>query len=259
MIRKEKDGIVYFEFEHFNKTGLVAHCFSTRIGGVSQTPYDSMNLAYHMGDNADTVKKNYQLISEAVGFDSEKIIMTDQIHENYHHTVYDGTQPEWVDGLITEVPGYTLSSYYADCVPLLFLDPVEKVIANAHAGWRGTSFDMAGKTLQELYYEFGCEYKNILVGIGPAISGKHYEVGVDVVDQLLEYLPMAADHMTQVSDEKWTVDLVAINYHSMLAMGIPAENIEVADLCTYEHPELFFSHRRQGRERGNMAAMIMLK
>jgi len=259
MIRKEKDGIVYFEFAHFNKTGLVNHCFSTRIGGVSQAPYDRMNLAYHMGDNVATVKENFTKISAVVGFNTEKIIMTDQIHENYHHVVYDDTQPEWVDGLITEVPGYTLASYYADCVPLLFLDPVAKVVANAHAGWRGTSFDMVGKTLRELFYEFGCEYQNILVGIGPAISGAHYEVGADVVDQLLEYLPAAEDHIVPVSDGKWTVDLVAINYARLLEMGIPAANIEVANLCTYSNPELFFSHRRHGSARGNMAAMIMLK
>ena len=259
MIKKEKDGIVYFEFEHFNKTGLVNHCFSTRIGGRSVAPYDSMNLAYHMGDAPDVVDQNFALMSAAVGFDADKIVMTDQIHENYHHVVYDDTKPEWVDGLITEVPGYTLASYYADCVPLLFLDPKAKVIANAHAGWRGTSFDMAGKTIQELYYEFGCEYKDILVGIGPAISGEHYEVGTDVVEQLLEYLPSADAHITAVSEGKWHVDLVAINYHSMLSMGIPAENIEVANLCTYSNPELFFSHRRDGRERGNMAAMIMLR
>lgn len=259
MVKREKNGIIYFEFAHFNKTGLVEHCFSTRIGGVSQAPYDSMNLAFHMGDDCETVKENFKKISAAVGFDAEKIIMTDQIHENYHHVAYDNTQPEWVDGLITEVPGLTLTSYYADCVPLLFLDPKAKVIANAHAGWRGTSFDMAGKTVQELYYEFGCEYQDILVGIGPAISEACYEVGADVVEQLLEYLPISQQYITPTAEGKWNVDLVGINYERLLDIGIPAANIEVANLCTYSNPDLFFSHRRHGAARGNMAAMIMLK
>ena len=259
MIRKEKNGSVYFEFEHFTKTGLINHCFSSRIGGVSKSPYDSMNLAYHMGDNKADVDENFRLICEAVGFDHQKIIMTDQIHENYHLIVDDMTQPVWVDGLITEFPDFVLTSYYADCVPLLFLDPVQKVIANAHAGWRGTASDMAGKTLREMNYEFGCRMEDVLVGIGPSIGKDHFEVGKEVIDLFNDYMPLAKDYMVQKSKDKWLVDLIGINHARLLELGIKVQHIEVSDLCTFENPELFFSHRRDGSARGNMAAMIALK
>ena len=259
MIKREKNGIVYYEFEHFAKTGLVKHCFSTRIGGVSKSPYDAMNLAYHMGDTKVDVDENFKLMCEAVGFDHQKVVMTDQIHENYHLVVEDMTQPEWVDGLITEFPDFVLTSYHADCVPLLFLDPVQKVIANAHAGWRGTASDMAGKTLREMNYEFGCRMEDILVGIGPAIGVKHFEVGKEVVDAFSYYMPLSQDYMVQKSKDKWLVDLVGINRARLLELGVKKQHIEISDLCTFENPELFFSHRRDGVARGNMAAMIALK
>ena len=259
MVRKEKNGIIYFEFEHFARTGLVTHCFSTRIGGISKLPYDSMNLAYHMGDNKADVDENFRLICQAVGFNHKKVIMTDQIHENYHLIVDDLTKPEWIDGLITEFPDFVLTSYYADCVPLLFLDPVQKVIANAHAGWRGTAMDMAGKTLREMNYEFGCRMEDILVGIGPSISKNNFEVGGEVVEMLEYYMPLSPDYIVQKSEEKWLVDLIGINHARLLELGILDKNIEGSDLCTFENPELFFSHRRDGKARGNMAAMIALK
>jgi len=259
MVKKEKNGIVYFEFEHFAETGLVNHCFSTRIGGVSKAPYDSMNLAYHMGDERADVDENFKLISEAIGFDHQKIVMTDQIHENYHLIVDDLTKPVWVDGLMTEFPNFVLTSYYADCVPLLFLDPVEKIIANAHAGWRGTTMDMAGKTLREMNFEFGCQMEDILVGIGPSIGKNYFEVGREVIDLFEEYMPLSTDYMVQKSEDKWLVDLVGINEARLLEMGIKTCNIEVSHVCTFENPDLFFSHRRDGSARGNMAAMIALK
>jgi len=259
MVKKEKNGIIYFEFEHFAATGLVDHCFSTRIGGVSKSPYDRMNLAYHMGDCKGDVDENFRLICEAVGFNHEKVIMTDQIHENYHLVVDEMTKPEWVDGLMTEFPGFVLTSYYADCVPLLFLDPVAKVIANAHAGWHGTAMDMAGKTLRELNFEFGCRVEDILVGIGPAIGMDHFEVGQEVVEMFEYYLPLSTDYIVPKAEEKWLVDLVGINHARLLELGVQVGNIEISDLCTFENPELFFSHRRDGDARGNMAAMIALK
>jgi len=260
MIKKEKNGVVYFEFEHFNKTGLVNHCFSTKKGGVSTGEYESMNLAYHMGDNPEKVDENFKIISETVGFDANKIIMTDQIHENYLLVVDDLTKPNWIDGLLTEHPGFVLTSYYADCVPLLFLDPVEKIIANSHAGWRGTSMDIVGKTIMEMNYEFGCNEQNILVGIGPCIRLDEYEIGLDVKKEMEYYMPLSKDFIKPSKNaDKWLIDLAGINVARLIELGVPEENIEVADLSTFEMSDLFFSHRRDGVMRGNMAAMISLK
>ena len=260
MIKKETNGIIYFEFEHLAKTNLVHHCFSSRIGGVSKPPYTSMNLAYHMGDDLADVDQNFRLISKAARFDHKKIIMTDQIHHaNIQIIGVDKPELKGVDSLVTAVPGHVLVSYYADCVPLLFLDPVKKVIANSHAGWRGTAADIAGGTLRQMSQNFNCRPIDILVGIGPSISITHFEVGHEVI-QMFEHFPLEAKpYMKQKSDKKWHIDLREINQELLLQAGVLAKNIEVSDLCTYEHPDLFFSHRRDGSKRGNMAAMIALK
>jgi len=260
MIKKEKNGVIYFEFKHIAKTGLVNHCFSSRIGGVSNSPYTSMNLAYHMGDSISDVDENFKLISEAVGFGHKKIMMTDQIHHaNIQVLGIDKPNFKEVDSLVTALPDYVLTSYYADCVPLLFLDPTKKVIANSHAGWRGTVEHLAKKTLIKMAQIFACRPQDVLVGIGPSISMTHFEVGQEVVEKLgrisLDYEP----YIKQKSDQKWHIDLKAINREQLLMAGALAENIEVSDLCTFKNPDLFYSHRRDGKKRGNMAAMIALK
>ena len=260
MTKKEKNGIIYFEFEHLAKTGLVHHCFSSRIGGVSKPPYTSMNLAYHMGDMAADVDKNFKLISEAVGFDHKKIIMTDQIHQaNIQVVDVDNHEHKEVDSLVTALPDYVLTSYYADCVPLLFLDPVKGVIANSHAGWRGTVADLAGKTIVKMSQDFNCRLQDVLVGIGPSISMTHFEVGHEVARMFNCQSSDLKPHIQQKSDDKWHINLCEINRQQLLEAGVLAENIAVSNLCTFENPDLFYSHRRDGRSRGNMAAMIALK
>lgn len=254
MIKKEKNGVVYYEFENIAATGIVKHCFSTRIGGLSSFPYDEMNLAYHMGDDIETVAKNFQIISDTVGFVAEDIILTNQIHEANYHVVTDKTKPHEVDSLITNQAGYTLTSYYADCVPLLFVDPVKRVIANAHAGWKGTVAQIGKKTVAAMQKEFGCAPLDIVVGVGPAICQECFEVGDDVARQFSDY----PQHCKKKENEKWHIDLIGVNVDDLVEIGIRTSNIEVSQLCTFEE-ELFFSHRRLGSARGNMAAMIMLK
>ena len=261
MLKKEKNGIIYYEFEHLAKTGLVNHCFSSRVGGVSKPPYTSMNLAYHMGDTRLDVDKNFQLISEAIGFDHEKIKMTRQIHQTGIQTINNetGQITEDIDGLVTTISGPVLTTYYADCVPLLFLDPVKRVIANSHAGWRGTVHNMAGKTIHEMVNQFSCQPQDILVGVAPSISVRHFEVEKEVVRAFEEKLPLAMPHIHQKSEHKWHIDLPQINNELLIQAGILEKHIERSNLCTFEDEVHFYSHRREGRARGNMAAMIALK
>jgi len=260
MIRKEKNGIVYYEFENIASTELVNHCFSTRVGGVSKIPYHSMNLAYHMGDDKTNVNENFRLISHAVGFDYNQIMMTKQIHQKDVQILRKNDDvKEGVDGLITASIGPVLTTYYADCVPLLFVDPVKRVIANSHAGWRGTSLNIAGITMQKMVDVFGCNPKDILCGIGPCISMANFEVKNEVVDVFEQNLPQVMSHVKRKNGEKWNIDLVAINYQLLIESGLLDKNIEVANLCTYENSQHFFSHRRDKTARGNMVAMISLK
>lgn len=259
MLRKEKNGIVYFEFEHLAKTELVDHCFSTRMGGISKPPYDTMNLAYHMGDSKADVDENFRLLCEAVGFDYQKIVMTDQIHGQNAHVVENLTKPEVADGLITGISGFVLTSYYADCVPIFILDPVKKVIATVHAGWRGVATDVMGKAIVKMMRTFDCQIKDLLVGIGPAISMNHFEVGKEVADEIWSHMTSSEACRIQKPEDKWQLDLSKIIYERLIRFGVLEKNIEVSDLCTFANPELFFSHRRDGVARGNMAAMIALR
>jgi len=260
MIKKEKNGIIYYEFEHISDTGLVNHCFSTRIGGISQPPYNDMNLAYHMGDDSDHVDENFRLICKAVGFDHQKIVMTDQNHREHHHVVTSTAKMKVpTDILISATPKLVLTSYHADCVPLFFLDPVKKVIANAHAGWRGTMADVGVKTLNWMGQKLNCKNEDILIGIGPCISIDHFEVDKDIVDRMKYFTNAPEDCFIQTSVQKWRLDLAKINHQRFIEHGALPRNIEIANLCTYANPDLFFSHRRDKEKRGNMAAMIALK
>jgi len=260
MIRKEKNGVIWYEFEHMAQTGLIDHCFSTRIGGVSTAPQDTMNLAYHMNDRVEAVEENFRRMGAAIGFDPEKVIRTRQIHENHLQvmTADNDVVADGIDGLVTAKPDLVLTSYYADCVPLLFLDPKKSVIANSHAGWRGTSMNMAATTIQKMV-DLGCCSEDILVGIGPCISMEHFEVGKEVALTFEENLPQLSSHMKKKNSEKWHLDLTAMNRQLLNEAGIPVKNIEVANLCTFSDGLHFFSHRRDGTARGNMAAMIVLK
>lgn len=259
MDKKIKNGIIYYKFKHFAKTELVNHCFSTRIGGVSKPPYNEMNLAYHMGDDPDDVDENFRLICKAVGFDYEKIIMTNQEHKANYQVITDkGKIEKPTDILITSTPELVLTSYHADCVPLLYLDPVKKVIANAHAGWRGTMADVCIKTLNSMKEHFDCRVEDILIGIAPCISFDHFEVEKDIVDKMKHH-HNSPECFKQKTDDKWLINLAEINRQRLIQKGILEKNIEIANICTFKNPDLLFSHRRDGKSRGNMAAMIALK
>lgn len=259
MIRKEKDGIVYYEFEHLAKTGLVRHCFSTRIGGVSQAPYDTMNLAYHMGDAQDQVDENFNRIAHAVRLDPAQITMTKQNHGSDVQVVAKGDAViAKTDGLVTCEPGLVLTSYYADCVPLFFLDPIQGVVANAHSGWRGTLAGIGANVVDQMVRAFGSDPSKLLVGIGPSICMNHFEVGKEVIDAFRLNHPSSQKHAKRKANGKWHLDLTKIIVDQLLEKGILCANIEVADLCTFGNPDLFFSHRRDQNARGNMAALLAL-
>jgi len=261
MLKRENNGVIYYAFKHLAETGLVKHCFSSRIGGVSKPPYTSMNLAYHMGDDLTNVNENYQRICEVIGVKCESIKMTKQVHKTEIHSINDqgACVPEGIDGLVTAVSDPVLATYYADCVPLLFLDPIKKVIANSHAGWRGTAHNIAGKTVLHMIDQFDCQPQDILVGIGPSISVRHFEVEKEVVETFQSNLSLAMPYIHRKSEKKWHIDLPQINYELLRQAGILADNIEVSDLCTFENEAYFYSHRRDGNARGNMAALIALK
>lgn len=267
---KSQDRLVYIEFPHFNESQLVHHGFSTKHGGISQGDYSTMNLSFTRGDNRLAVVENFNRFASAIGVEADSLVFTDQVHENDVRVVtYDDRGKGFdktsdiiaTDGLITNVKGVTLTTFYADCVPLFFLDPVLKVIGLSHAGWRGTVKEIGPKTVEAMTNEYGSNPEDILVGIGPSIGACCYEVSKDVIMEFEKILNrVIIDKIVFWQDEEHALlDLWEANKQLLIQAGVLKQNILVTDLCTKCHSDDFFSHRVMGTSRGSLAAMLALR
>jgi len=256
--KRNVGGVEFLVFENLANTGMVRHCVSTRKGGVSVGSFASMNLGYGRGDDDANVDENYRRICGVAGLAREKIVAARQRHGTNIHRVDDAREPpDDTDGLITNLPGIPLVTFYADCVPLLFCDPVRHVVANSHAGWRGAVQNMAAKTVAEMIALYGCDPGDILAGVGPCISRANFEVDADVALRFQEEFAECVFPVTG-NPGKFQIALLETCRLSLLRAGIPPENIELARCCTYGDGDLFFSHRRDGAARGSLAAFIEL-
>ncbi len=260
-----RNGAVYYiTFPSFEKTGLVRHLYSTRRGGVSQGNLGPMNLGFSRGDQPESVMENYRRISYVSDICSSDMVFSDQVHGDRIVSVdqrdrgrRDLTE---VDGLVTDKPQVCLVTFYADCVPLFFLDPVKKAIGLAHAGWRGTVLEIGRKMVLRMNREFGSRPEDILAGIGPSIGPCCFEVGPEVKAQFVNAFPAwQAEIIRPAQDpEKSYIDLWRTNELILRRAGIREEHITVTDLCTKCHSEYFHSHRRMGNDRGTQAAFLEL-
>lgn len=268
-VLEEKNGIKYFTIPSFTKTDLVAHCFSTRLGGVSKGCYQSLNLGLHVGDDAAAVLENRRRIAQAVGIDHQRLVAGQQVHGDAVAVVGEkhlgrgsasiDTAIPGVDALITNVPGVPLSSYYADCVPLFFLDPVKKAVGLAHAGWKGTVQSVGAKTIQQMRANFGCYPEDILVGIGPSIGPCCYQVDRRVIDQVAANFVFWRKVVKDCGDSRGMLNLWEINKRVLIDAGVKAENITVSGVCTMCRQDLLFSYRAAKGITGRMASLIMLR
>ena len=252
-----------------------AHAFSTREGGVSTLEHTkSLNLAFGRGDSDEVVLKNLEIFAEAVGIDPHGIISVPQIHSDIIYKVgradvgegyYKRANIREGDGYITDEKGITLGVKAADCVPILFeAEKGGKVVAvgAVHAGWRGSVAGIAAKCVRMLCEEYGVVPKDIRAEIGPCIHKCCYEVGQDLREAVENRLGgEVADLFVVPStcvEDKYFCDLVGLNRHLLLDAGIIPENLEIIDLCTCCHPDLFFSHRFSKGKRGTMLNIISL-
>ena len=240
-----------------------AHCFTTRLGGVSVGDLASMNIGFHRGDNPQNVLKNYEILGNAVGFDVKNCVLTKQTHTDIVRAVGEadcGTgilKPEFdpCDALITNDPGVALVVFTADCTPILFHDPVTGAVGAAHAGWRGTAADIAGKTVRAMAETYGCDPKNLRCAIGPNIGPCHFETDADVPEAMIAALGDGAKaHITQKGD-KYYVNLKEINALFLRRAGV--EHIEISTACTACDPQRYWSHRLVGSRRGSQGAVIV--
>ncbi|HEX3031873.1 MAG TPA: peptidoglycan editing factor PgeF [Bacillota bacterium] len=265
----DKAGFQYLEIPSFAATGLVRHGFSTRHGGVSGEPFSSLNLALHVGDNPEAVRQNRQSLSSALGINASHWVTAQQVHGARVAVVtgsdqgrgavdYPDALPD-TDALITRERGVPLATFYADCVPVFFLDPVTPAIGLAHAGWKGTVYRIPTETLKGMGRYFGTRPEDCLVGIGPSIGPCCFEVDEQVVIQFQAAFDFWPQVITAAGEGKWLVDLWQVNLRALMEAGVPAENITVAGECTRCHPETYFSFRAEKGQTGRMGGVIMLR
>ena len=261
-----KNGVTYITFPRLLKTGVVRHLFSTRIGGVSTGQFATMNTRF-TGDDYETVCENYKRLCSTVGIDTANLVLSQQTHTNNVKTVdksHCGTgynKPPFsdVDGLITAERGVALVTQYADCTPLLFCDPVKRVCATSHAGWRGTASKIGEVTVEKMVSEFGCRKEDIVAAIGPAICKDCYEVDTPVYEAFKESgISLEGVFFPKSDGVHFNLDLKRANLNILLSCGIPRDNIDVADVCTCCNSDVLHSHRATGGKRGNLAAIIEL-
>lgn len=242
-----------------------AHCFSTRLGGVSEGHLASLNLGVHRGDVYENVLKNYDILGDAVGFRKEQTVFTKQRHTDIIRVV-DETNcgeglyretPEICDGQITDRPGVALVTFSADCTPVLLYDPVRRAIGAVHAGWRGTAQGIAAKAVEAMVREFGCRREDIQAAIGPCIGKCCFETDWDVPQAMLDALgPKAITGITQ-KGEKYFVDNKFLNTLWLQRAGIGG--LDISPDCTKCSPDRYWSHRVTQGARGSLAGIIMLK
>ncbi len=253
------------------ETGL-QHGFSTRKGGVSKEHLTSLNLSFSVEDAKENVLENFRRIGERFGKTPEDFVLSKQSHETKVLKV--GTKDrgkgitkdreyEGIDALITDEKGIILSCFSADCVPILFYDPIHKAVGACHSGWRGTKGKILQNVVEEMRKHFSSNPAEILIAIGPSICKEQYVVSEDLALSFLEDYPDlgedTASPIQRISKDKFQLDLWDLNRRIALDCGIKEEHISISGYCTMENPELFFSHRYSQGKRGLQGAFICLQ
>lgn len=266
----ENGGVVYLSYPALDRTKIVCHGFSTRLGGVSQGVFRSMNLGFGRGDSQENVLENFRKIGKAMGFSHEDIVTADQTHTTNVREITEedrgnGVTKERafhdVDGMITNVPGLILTTFYADCVPLYFVDPVHRAIGLSHSGWRGTVGKIGKITLEKMTERYGTNPSDVLAAIGPSICRDCYEVSEDVILQFQDAFPESKwkTLYDEKGNGKYQLDLWQANRLILLEAGVMPERIIMPEICTCCNPEFLFSHRASEGKRGNLAAFLGLR
>ena len=265
-----RNGVTYLTYPELEKLSDFVHCFSTRLGGVSEGIYSSMNLSFTRGDDEEAVRENYRRLADAVGFEMESIVTSDQTHTSNVIRVTEKdrgngiTKPRPytdVDGMITDVPGLVLATFYADCVPLYFIDPVHKAIGLSHSGWRGTAARIGEVTVNKMSECFGSDPADIYGAIGPSICQDCYEVSEDVILEFQNSFDRKDWEALfyRKGNGKYQLNLWEANRKIMLEAGLKEEHISMPNICTCCNPEFLFSHRASKGKRGNLGAFLSIK
>ena len=258
----------YLTFPALSKISFIKHGFSTRLGGVSKGHLSSMNLDFTR-DIKENVLTNFSLICDSMGLDYRDLVFSWQVHKTNIRLVTSSDKGKGIikdrdykdiDGLITNVPGIPLVTFYADCVPLYFIDIKNQAIGLSHSGWRGTVKRIGAKTIDAMIEHFDTDPDDIVAVIGPSICSDCYEVSEDVVSEF--YKIFTKGQISEIIEEKpnnkYQLDLWKANHQILLDAGVVESNIHTSGLCTACNDELLFSHRASKGQRGSLAAFLMI-
>lgn len=259
----------FIRFKAFDKySEIINHGFSTRLGGVSEGTLGSLNLSFGKTDIKENVVENYNIVCSQMEIDKKSLVFSRQVHEDTVRTVSKAdlmevlTEPSrfgTVDALATMEKGITLTTFYADCISVLFFDRIKKVVASAHSGWKGTILDISIKTLEHMKKEFGCSTQDVEVVIGPSIRQCCFEVGEEVKDQFIKSFSNVEEFVENRIENKYYINLQGIISRQLVSSGIKPENIDDCEICTKCNKDLFHSHRGDEGKGGTMAAFIQLR
>lgn len=259
----------YLYYPLLEETGMVKHCFTTRMGGVSKGIFESLNLSFSRGDDRTAVEENFRRVSQALHTEYGNFVFTDQTHTTNVKRVGREDAGKGlirergytdIDGLITDEPGLVLSTFYADCVPLYFVDTKHRAIGLSHSGWRGTAGRMGKATLLAMQREFRTDPADVICAIGPSICQGCYEISEDVAMEFKKEFPRHTNEILQdMGHGKYQLDLWRANEIVLLEAGIKQEHLAVTNICTCCNEKLLFSHRASQGKRGNLGAFLCLK
>ena len=267
----ERGGVPYLSFKALEDTGMVINGFSTRLGGASKGRFATMNFSYSRKDDPADVLENFTRMADVLGVERDRMVVSYQTHttnvrrvtrEDEGKGVIRERDYRNVDGLITDVPGITLVTFYADCVPLYLVDPVHHAIGLSHSGWRGTVRRMGQVTMDAMKEAFGTRPEDVTACIGPSICRDCFEVGEEVAEAFADaFDPKYRDALYRANAKpgKYQLDLWKANEIIFQEAGVPKEQIHTTNICTMCNSDYLFSHRRVGEERGNLAAFLSIR
>lgn len=243
------------------------HAFTTRLGGVSEGVYESLNLGEHRGDAPEKVRENYRLLCRALGVELSSLVFSRQVHGSGVRVVTEADRhelfapvPYEADALVTDRPGLTLTVFTADCVPVLLCDPAAGVAAAVHCGWRSSVKDILGAAVEAMR-ALGARTEDLRAAIGPAIGGCCFETGPEVPEAVRSWLGADAEAFIRPlagTADKSLVDLKGANRLRLLRLGLDSSHVAVSPDCTMCHPDKYWSHRVTKGVRGSQAALITL-
>ena len=262
--------VTYITFDNLDQTGIIRQGFSTRLGGVSEGEFASMNLSFSRNDDPQAVMKNYRRFTAIMDCTPDDVAASHQTHTTNVRRVSSADKGKGVtrdkdysdiDGLITDESGVLLACFFADCVPLYFVDPVHHAIGLAHSGWRGTVGKIGKNTVQLMQENFGSKPEDLLAAVGPSVCMDCYEVSEDVIEQFKEAFEKKywEDLFYKKENGKYQLNLWKANELIFLESGILPEHMAITNVCTHCNSKILYSHRTMGNNRGNLCAFLALK